>query len=40
MIKGAELMGKNETYLFLELRIATDKFIVDIAGQIFEARCG
>jgi hypothetical protein len=39
MIKGVEVMGKNETYLLLELRVTADKFIVDIAREIFEARC-
>ena len=28
----------NETYLFLEIWVSTNKFIIDIAGQILEAR--
>jgi len=38
-MKGVDVMRKNETCLLLELRVAADKFIVDIARQIFEARC-
>jgi hypothetical protein len=29
---------KNETYFFLELGVSANKFIIDIAGQILEAR--
>jgi hypothetical protein len=28
--------GKNETYLFLELRVPPNKLIIDIAGQVPE----
>ena len=29
---------KNESYLFLEVWVSANQFIIDIAGQIFEAR--
>jgi len=33
-----ESEAENETYLFLELWVSSNKFIIDIAGQISEAR--